>query len=664
MRRIRITLLAVSLALLLPVSVLTWRALDGLALERASRHQTVSDRTFEEMERALSRFLEREEERPFEEYRYYLGDSGRRSPLARGSAEDFVVGAFQIDPDGSVHTPLRPRDAQAARARGDWPPPPEIERRIEVVTGLARAAWRAETTASVTGSTAQRPTPRQAPGTTRAVGGRLASKDADARGDADRDREQDETTAYEVLRSLNRAGESRAERKQKITRAPASVLYDEAEAQKSADPAKLGAAEAAPGPDDKTVFAPAPSLERDTAPAFTASQAAPAARVAEAAMVSESADVRIALDPMAGRAADANHLLLYRTVLVGQQGYRQGLVLDRGKLGAWLEREVIRDSGLERVAEVIFHATGELPPPPAEEAAYAFDHRFAEPFDALTARLQLAALPGVGSPGAVYGLVALLVVVGAVGLLAVYRMVAVAVHFAERRSNFVSAVTHELKTPLTAIRMYGEMLRDGLIGAEDKRAEYYATITDESERLSRLIDNVLEFARLERGTREMNWTVGSVGPVLEEAAEKLRAHAGREGFSIVLEIEDDLPAVRFDRDALLQVLFNLVDNAMKYAGAARERSIALEARRRGAGVLVSVRDHGPGVHGRQLSRIFEPFYRGGDERTRTTKGTGIGLALVKDLSERMGAAVSGANADGGGFCVRLVFPAADGSAQA
>jgi len=91
------------------VGVLTWRALDGLALERAIRHQTVSDRTFEEMERALSRFLEREEERPFEEYRYYLGDSGRRSPLARGSAEDFVVGGFQIDPDGSVHTPLRPR---------------------------------------------------------------------------------------------------------------------------------------------------------------------------------------------------------------------------------------------------------------------------------------------------------------------------------------------------------------------------------------------------------------------------------------------------------------------------------------------------------------------------------------------------------------------------
>jgi signal transduction histidine kinase len=566
MRRIRITLLAVSAALLLPVSVLTWRALDGLALERASRHRTVSDRAFEEMERALSRFLEREEERPFEEYRYYLGGSERRSPLSRGDVETFVVGAFQIDPDGSVHTPLRPRDLQAARARGDWPPAPGVERRIEAVTRLARAAWRAETTTAASESAV----PTQAPGTTRAVGGRLATEGSKSRDDADRELEKDEATAYQVLRSLDRAGESRAERKQKIARAPASVLYDEAEAQKRAKVAELEPTEAAAGLRDDVRPSPEPARER--ALGSTIPEAfAPA--------MSESAEVRIALDPMAGRAADAHHLLLYRTVLVDQRGYRQGLILDRAALGTWLEREVIRDSGLERVAEVAFYATGALPPASAEGAAYVFDHRFAEPFDALTARLRLAALPGVGSPGAVYGLVALLVVVGAVGLLAVYRMVAVAVHFAQRRSNFVSAVTHELKTPLTAIRMYGEMLRDGLVGEESKRAEYYATITDESERLTRLIDNVLEFARLERGTRDMNWTVGSVGPVLEEAADKLRAHAQREGFTIALEIGDDLPAVRFDRDALLQVLFNLVDNAMKYGGAAGERSIGLAARR-------------------------------------------------------------------------------------
>jgi signal transduction histidine kinase len=117
--------------------------------------------------------------------------------------------------------------------------------------------------------------------------------------------------------------------------------------------------------------------------------------------------------------------------------------------------------------------------------------------------------------------------------------------------------------------------------------------------------------------------------------------------------------VRYDRDALVQVLFNLVDNAMKYAASAANRRVVIEARRGDGGVELSVRDYGPGVSGRHLSRIFEPFYRGEDERVRSTKGTGIGLALVRDLAERMGAAVRGANAEGGGFRVCLAFRTAE-----
>jgi signal transduction histidine kinase len=387
-------------------------------------------------------------------------------------------------------------------------------------------------------------------------------------------------------------------------------------------------------------------------------QAPPApAAPAEARRDAKLEVVRAALDPMVGRPAGTAHLLVYRTVLVGagsqgRQGYRQGLVLDRAKLGAWLSARALGPTGLSEVADLAFDPEGGH-----DASAFVFQHRFAEPFDALTARLTLAPLPGVGQPGAIYALVALLALVGAAGLLAVERMVAVAVHFAERRSNFVSAVTHELKTPLTAIRMYAEMLRDGLVSSEAKRGEYYGTITDESERLSRLIDNVLEFSRLSRGAREMDLRVGAVGPVLQEAADKLRAHAAREGFALEVAVDPGLPPVRYDRDALLQVLFNLVDNAMKYARQAPARRVLLEARRSGPGVEVSVRDFGPGVPARHLSRVFEPFYRGEDELTRTTRGTGIGLALVRELSLRMGAAVRGANAEGGGFRVCLAFRA-------
>jgi signal transduction histidine kinase len=232
----------------------------------------------------------------------------------------------------------------------------------------------------------------------------------------------------------------------------------------------------------------------------------------------------------------------------------------------------------------------------------------------------------------------------------------VTVGFAERRSNFAAAVSHELKTPLTAIRMYAEMLRDGIAASEEKRREYADTITTESERLSRLINNVLEFSRLEQGTRQVELVTGGLGTVVEEAARILEPHAQQAGFELRVEVEPGLPQVRYDRDAVLQVVFNLVDNALKYACGARDRQVVLGCSAAEGGVLLSVRDRGPGVPARHLSRIFEAFYRGESELTRTTKGTGIGLALVHALAQRMGAAVTGRNASDGGFEVALRFP--------
>jgi signal transduction histidine kinase len=234
----------------------------------------------------------------------------------------------------------------------------------------------------------------------------------------------------------------------------------------------------------------------------------------------------------------------------------------------------------------------------------------------------------------------------------------VVVSFAERRSNFVAAVSHELKTPLTAIRMYGEMLRDGMVPSDAKRSEYYRHITVESERLSRLINNVLEFSRLEKGTREVALAVGAVAPVVRDVAELLRSHVEEQGFELRLEVDADLPPVRFERDALMQVLWNLVDNAIKYAREASPKQIVLRAWHDSGGVHISVRDYGPGVPARHLGKIFEPFYRGESELTRRSKGTGLGLALVRGLVERMGARVSGHNIADGGFEVEIVFRSA------
>jgi signal transduction histidine kinase len=341
----------------------------------------------------------------------------------------------------------------------------------------------------------------------------------------------------------------------------------------------------------------------------------------------------------------------------------EGFVVDSGALVDTLRKRVLEGEGLGTLARVTA-AEGATDGrrsayAPAFESAYRFDHSFAAPFSAVQARLDLAPLDDDdGGGGAVlYPLASLLAVALMLGLYALYRMVAVQVRFAERRNNFVAAVSHELKTPLTAIRMYGEMLRDDMVEGPVKRKEYYATITAETERLSRLINNVLELSRLERRERAVQSVAGDVGPLVREVVEVFRPHAEREGFEVSVMLEPGLPAVRFDRDALTQVLFNLLDNAVKYGRGADARIVVHCGPSGEGGVRIAVADRGAGVDDAQLAAIFEPFHRAQNELTRTHQGTGIGLALVRGLISRMQGRVDGCNLRPG-FEVRVTLPGA------
>jgi signal transduction histidine kinase len=648
MYRFRLLFVAIAVLVAVPVGLLLRRAIASVDLERRTRHQAVAERIFDEMERALSEMLVAEEARPFGQYSYeYVppgqeGEPPARSPLAAAPGLPFVVGYFQIEPDGTLHTPLRPaHDDEHPLAT----PLRESVRELEQIVaphfyggesvGLARRR-----VAPVT----------QAPGTTIA-----ASREADLGAVRERQQSKDAVSAYDALRALNKGVEQRAGRRAKTEFAAAPPEAPSAQAA-----ASLAGA----------------------APRAEAKAAATRSDVPQPPAVNEPARLEIA--PMVGRALDPRHLLLYRTVVRAAQTYRQGLLLDLDKLAAWLRMQalgpaagvgsagplpggsphgVVSDklpdgSDIAAYASIAFVDPHVPAPPAAGGAPFVYLHRFAEPFADVSARLALQPLPGVGGARYVYALCAAVVVAGGLGLVALYLMVSVTVAYAERRSNFAAAVSHELKTPLTAIRMYGEMLRDGIVPVEAKRTEYYRHITMESERLSRLINNVLEFSRLEKGTRQMALLTESPGAVVEEAGALLRAHAERQGFTLDVEVAPSLPAVRFERDGLLQILFNLVDNAVKYARDAEPRRIRLACRRAGDAVHVSVRDHGPGVAPRHLRKVFQPFYRGAPELTRRTDGSGLGLALVRSLAAQMGARAEARNLSEGGFEVAVVFPAA------
>jgi two-component system phosphate regulon sensor histidine kinase PhoR len=208
------------------------------------------------------------------------------------------------------------------------------------------------------------------------------------------------------------------------------------------------------------------------------------------------------------------------------------------------------------------------------------------------------------------------------------------------RSEFVANVSHELKTPLALVRMFGEMLQSGRVASEAKRQEYLDIIVRESERLSNLIENVLDFAKVDRGRKAYEFAEGDVGAAVGKAAAAYRYRAERDGVELAVEVADGLPAARIDERAIQLAVINLVDNALKYAPGTGV--VTIRAGLEGDAIAIRVTDKGPGVPPDERERIFERFVRGASASTRDAgsappvRGSGIGLALVKHIAESHG----------------------------
>ncbi len=248
------------------------------------------------------------------------------------------------------------------------------------------------------------------------------------------------------------------------------------------------------------------------------------------------------------------------------------------------------------------------------------------------------------------------------GIYAIYRFGVGQIALARQQRTFVSAVSHELKTPLTSIRMYGELLRSGWAD-EAKRNTYYDFIYTESERLSRLIDNVLALARIERREAPA-LEPASVAEVLDMVRSKTAAALQQSGFELEVDCDASLAdaEVDIDPDGIAQIFINLVDNALKFAAAAEPRRIVIAAKRTGpAQVGFVVRDFGPGFAESERKRLFDLFYRPTDIAAgNPVSGTGIGLALVRELVVGMGGAVEARNASPGA-AFELTLPLRNGT---
>ncbi|HEV8320077.1 MAG TPA: HAMP domain-containing sensor histidine kinase [Myxococcota bacterium] len=251
------------------------------------------------------------------------------------------------------------------------------------------------------------------------------------------------------------------------------------------------------------------------------------------------------------------------------------------------------------------------------------------------------------------------------GLLALAVAVRRARRYAALQAEFVSNVSHELRTPLSLIRMFGELLALGKVRDRDRELEYSRIITRESERLSFLIDNVLDFSRLERG--EKGFALGTVrlADVVQGALDAFRPRLERDGPRLVAAIAPDAAAreVKGDANALTLALLNLLDNAVKYG--AGQGAVTVSLRRDGAALVLAVRDEGPGIPAEYLDQVFDRFFRVPAEPGRkAVRGSGIGLSLVKAIATHHGARVAARSTVGEGSEFSLVFPLPRGEPSA
>ncbi|MCP4660771.1 MAG: HAMP domain-containing histidine kinase [bacterium] len=225
---------------------------------------------------------------------------------------------------------------------------------------------------------------------------------------------------------------------------------------------------------------------------------------------------------------------------------------------------------------------------------------------------------------------------------------------AQQRAQFAAAAAHELRTPLAGLRLYGEMLAEGL-GNPAKAGDYARRLAGEAERLGRVVTNILSFTRLERESPAVDVQPGDLTAAVRAAAERQRPALEEAGARVELELPEDLPAVRFDRDAVVHIVQNLLDNAEKYTRGIADRTIRLRLIREPAGVVLSVADNGRGIAPKLRRRLFRPFTRGVHQDA--PEGLGLGLVLVKLLATAQGGEISYRDGPGGGAEFTVTFPA-------
>ena len=339
------------------------------------------------------------------------------------------------------------------------------------------------------------------------------------------------------------------------------------------------------------------------------------------------------------------YIVFYRNVLRGEENFVQGFVVDlREYLKSIVELEIGDYTNEDNHLALKFTYKGDLISfgIDTRNTIKVFEENLAEPLNAITMSMYVdESVQEAGGNGQIISNGQLLFLIGGImflllggGLISIYRLTQSQLDLAQKRQDFISAVSHELKTPLTTIKMRAEILQTSYQKMDDaKRKRSFDQIASESDRLTRLIQNVLDLSKIDGNRWVANIKKDWPKAVLDDFVTMYTKNIEDHGFSLTVSCDSDIDRVQLmmDRDAVMQILTNLVDNSLKFSKNADYKMIIIEMKTEGDHVYLAVRDYGPGIPPSEMKKVFQEFYRVENEMTRTTKGTGIGLSMVKKL---------------------------------
>jgi signal transduction histidine kinase len=686
-KTLRLWLALFFLALAVPTTILIKQAYSQLKWEAFHQHRLLAEELAGRIDKRLVELIDAEEARAFTDYVFLVvtGDPSanflQRSPLSTYPVTTGIpglIGYFQVDTTGTFSTPLLPKAGTSPEAYGISKS--ELEQRqalavkIRDILSENRLVQRGETRSgelnvSVAGMDR---TDTTAPITGRSRDKSLAEtvekarerlSPANAGAPAAVEEETHEMPGQAAFDRLNQAIERRDdEKKQKFTRTLGKVEDLKLDYRYQAEPADELQRQASPHS-----LAPQQKRSARKERSMLAEPRGPLSGKAFESPPRSKPDIRIhtfesEIDPFEISLLDSGHFVLFRKVWRDGQRYIQGALIEQPSFLRGVIETSFRETSLSNMSDLIVAFQGNVLFVFSGDSAYnylssaedlsgslLYQARLSAPLSELELIFSINRLPSGAGSSVITWLTVILALVLCGGLFLMYRLGAGQIELAGQQQDFVSAVSHELKTPLTSIRMYGEMLREGWV-SENKKKTYYDFIFSESERLSRLISNVLQLARITRHDLQVDLKRISATELMDNIHSKVASYIERAGFTLNLNYDDETSraVIRVDADYFAQIIINLVDNGIKFSDKADIKVIDISCQRLSDGKLqFNVRDYGPGVAKDQMKKIFKLFYRSENELTRETVGTGIGLALVHQLAQSMNAQVDVINREPG-----------------